>query len=364
MTMLTLAVIFSSVGFEAIGADILCTVHKNRYNTKQTSLVRVKTPAAATVSAAAASRVRAAVLVADSATKRRPANYSRLASSSSLRRKLSSRSAIVIDNNSGKVLYSHSPDRTGQPASTIKVLTGLLAIKALKEEEKVKVSRRASGMPRSKIYLKPGKNYKADDLIDAVLLASANDAGSALAEQIAGSEKRFASLMTNKARELGASQTVCKTATGLTKRGQTTTVRDLALIFSKAMDDPDFARRISRKRAKTSYGQALRNHNRALWRIKGAVGGKTGYTRAARQTYVGKFRRDCGELVVAIMGSETMWDDISRLVEHGFRKQKQLLAASAPKLAKKKQHTLAQLPLPASRKLPAILVEAKKTPHI
>jgi len=130
------------------------------------------------------------------------------------------------------------------------------------------------------------------------------------------------------------------------------------------MDDPDFARRISRKRAKTSYGQALRNHNRALWRIKGAVGGKTGYTRAARQTYVGKFRRDCGELVVAIMGSETMWDDISRLVEHGFRKQKQLLAASAPKLAKKKQHTLAQLPLPASRKLPAILVEAKKTPHI
>lgn len=357
MVLLSVAALFSATRVEAVGSAILCTVHKNPHVAKQSASSRPK-PSVAVVAPSVPM-----VLAADPVTKRRPANYSRLASSSSLRRKLSSRSAIVIDNNSGRVLYAHNPDRIGQPASTIKVLTGLLAIKALKEEEKVKVSRRASGMPRSKIYLKAGNNYKADDLIDAVLLASANDAGSALAEQIAGTEKRFASLMTNKARELGARQTVCKTATGLTKRGQTTTVRDLALIFSKAMQDPDFARRISRKRSKTSYGKNLRNHNRALWRIRGAVGGKTGYTRAARQTYVGKFRRDCGELVVAIMGSETMWDDISRLVEHGFRKQEQLLIAAGPsKLPGKK--TMARLPVQASQGLPAILAKGKKTPHI
>ena len=71
----------------------------------------------------------------------------------------------------------------------------------------------------------------------------------------------------------------------------------------------------------TSFGKTLWNHNKALWRISGALGGKTGYTRAARQTYVGKFEKNGEELVVAIMGSESMWDDISRLVRYGFARQ-------------------------------------------
>lgn len=262
--------------------------------------------------------------------KRKPAQRKiSLPSVAKLRKKLSSRSALVMDAKSGQILYAHDPDRPGQPASTIKVLTGLLSIKALQNKEYVYASKKAAGMPRSKIYLKQGKSYRANDLINAVLLSSANDASVALAEKVAGSEKSFAQLMTNKARQLGADNTVCKSATGLTSRGQQSTVRDLAQIFNEAMKNQEFASRIGKTKTRTSYGKTLRNHNKALWQVKGALGGKTGYTRAARQTYVGKFGRDHEELVVAIMGSETMWDDVSRLVEYGFAK-KQRIASSKP----------------------------------
>lgn len=273
----------------------------------------------------------ASFLIASSPSiKRKPARRQvTLPSVAKLRKKLSARSALIMDAKSGDILYTHNPDYSGQPASTIKVLTGLVAIKALQNKEYVYASKKAARMPRSKIYLKQGKSYRANDLINAVLLASANDASVALAEKVAGSEKNFAKLMTNKARQLGADNTVCKTATGLTSRGQKSTVRDLAVIFNEAMKNQEFAARIGKTKTRTSYGKTLRNHNKALWQIKGALGGKTGYTRAARQTYVGKFGRDHEELVVAIMGSETMWDDISRLVEYGFAK-KQRMASSKP----------------------------------
>lgn len=269
-----------------------------------------------------------AVIAFSPSTKRKPTRRQvALPSVAKLRKKLSSRSALVMDARTGEILYAHDPDRPGQPASTIKVLTGLLSIKALQDKEYVFASKKAARMPRSKIDLKQGKSYRANDLINAVLLASANDASVALAEKVAGSEKSFAQLMTNKARQLGADNTVCKTATGLTARGQQSTVRDLAVIFNKAMTNQEFASRIAKTKTRTSYGKTLRNHNKALWKVKGALGGKTGYTRAARQTYVGKFGRDNDELVVAIMGSETMWDDISRLVDYGFAKQQRIASA-------------------------------------
>jgi D-alanyl-D-alanine carboxypeptidase (penicillin-binding protein 5/6) len=243
-----------------------------------------------------------------------------------LRGKLSSRSAIIMDAKTGQILYTHEPDRVAQPASTIKILTGLIAMKSLRDSTTVSVSRKASKMPRSKIYLRKGQQYKANDLINAVLLSSANDASVALAEKIAGSENIFTKLMNRKAKELGATSTVCKSATGLTVRGQRSSVRDLAIIFNGAMGDPEFAKRIRRVKTKTSYGKTLSNHNKALWRINGAKGGKTGYTYTARQTYVGRFSRKGVDLTVAIMGSETMWDDITRLVEFGFARNGQLAA--------------------------------------
>lgn len=239
-------------------------------------------------------------------------------SDAQMRRKLSSRSAILMDAKTGEVIYEQRADLPGQPASTIKVITGLIAIQSLNNPEMVPVSRRAASMPRSKVYLKPGNNYRANDLINAVLLASANDASVALAEKIAGSEPLFARLMTQKAKAWGATNTVCKTASGLTAPGQQTTARDLAVLFNRAMENDEFASRVKQNTARTEFGQVLKNHNRALWQITGAEGGKTGFTNAARQTYVGKFKRGDDELVLAIMGSVTMWKDIKNLVGYGF----------------------------------------------
>lgn len=245
-------------------------------------------------------------------------------------RRISSKSVMIIDAETGEELYTKSPDNPRQPASTIKVLTGMIALKSLDGSDMVQVSRKAAGMPRSKIYLDPKKSYRANDLINAVLLASANDASVALAEKIAGSEKSFAEMMTLRAKLWGAKNTICRTASGLTAEGQHSTARDLALIFRQAMQDEDFAERMGKTKVRTSYGTVLHSHNKALWRVNGAEGGKTGYTLAARQTYVGQFSHEEGTIIVALMGSETMWADVKNLVEYGFKKQK-LLAAQKRK---------------------------------
>lgn len=234
---------------------------------------------------------------------------------------ISAKSVIVIDALNGRTLFSRSPDTPRQPASTIKVITGMIAIDSLKNKERVPVSNKAARQPRSKVYLDPRKTYSANDLINAVLLASANDASVALAEKIAGSEKSFARLMTSRARAWGARSTICKTASGLTAKGQKTTARDLATIFRKAMNNKEFASRMKRTKIRTTEGKLLRNHNKALWQIDGALAGKTGYTNAARQTYVGKFKRGRREIILAIMGSESMWTDIKRLVSYSFSRK-------------------------------------------
>lgn len=254
--------------------------------------------------------------------KRRPQNYGTKAlAADDIWKKISAKSAVVMDAQSGEIVWAHLPDLPGQPASTIKILTGLISIDSLSERDMVPVSRAAARMPRSKIYLRKGHKYPANDLINAVLLASANDASVALAEKIAGSEKVFAQLMTAKAKSLGAVNTVCKTSSGLTASGQKSTARDLALIFKKAMENKDFAEKLLKRRIKNKNGGMVYSHNKALWQIPGTVGGKTGYTYAARQTYVGKFKRGDTELVVAFLGSEKLWSDARKLVEYGFTKQ-------------------------------------------
>ncbi|MFA7383720.1 MAG: D-alanyl-D-alanine carboxypeptidase [Desulfurivibrionaceae bacterium] len=235
--------------------------------------------------------------------------------------KLTCRSAYIMDAKTGQVLYDRNADRPGQPASTIKVITGLIAIEKLDGEEMVKASAYAANMPASKINLRKGVFYRAADLINAVLLASANDASVALAEKLAGSEQAFARLMTKKAEALGARNTICKSANGLTRPGQQTTARDLATVFNRAMHNPEFAERMAATRLRNSDGSLVRSHNRALWTLDGAVGGKTGYTDAAGKTYVGKFQRGSQVIIVSLLGSSSMWTDVATLVEHGFARQ-------------------------------------------
>ncbi|MEK6202138.1 MAG: serine hydrolase [Desulfobulbaceae bacterium] len=263
-------------------------------------------------------------------------------SRNNIEKKISAKSAIVMDASNGQTLFSVSPDTPRQPASTIKILTGMIAIKSLDSGESVSVSSKAAEQPSSKVYLERKKQYKADDLINAVLLSSANDASVALAEKIAGSEKSFARMMTLRAKLWGAQKTVCKTANGLTAEGQTSTARDLATIFRHVMQDAEFSQRMKQVKAHTAEGKLLRNHNKALWQIEGAIGGKTGFTNAAGQTYVGKFKRGSSEIIVAIMGSRTMWADLKTLVEYGFSQQ--ALAAAEAKENMRKTKVVASIP--------------------
>lgn len=235
---------------------------------------------------------------------------------------ISSKSAIILDVDTGGEIFAKAPDNPRQPASTIKIVTAMIALKSLQPDDTINVSNKAAAMPSSKIFLDPNRDYQANDLINAVLLASANDASVALAEKISGSEENFANLMTITARMWGARHTVCRTASGLTANGQQSTARDLANLFRYAMQDEDFARRMHEKSISTTYGKILRNHNKALWRLDGTDGGKTGYTLAARQTYVGQFTRDNRTIVVALMGSESMWADLEKLVNYGFQTAK------------------------------------------
>jgi len=267
--------------------------------------------------------------------------------SNNLQKKISAKSAIVMNATNGQTLFAISPDTPRQPASTIKILTGLIAIRSLNFSEAVAISSKAAGQPSSKIYLKKEKQYKADDLINAVLLSSANDASVALAEKIAGSEQSFARMMTLRAKLCGAQNTVCKTANGLTAQGQTSTARDLATIFKHAMQDEQFSQRIKQVKTRTAEGKLLRNHNKALWQIEGAEGGKTGFTNAAGQTYVGKFKRGSKEIIVAIMGSRTMWADLKTLVEYGFSQQESTVAKTTKD--KEKPKVIAGLPVISRR---------------
>ena len=267
--------------------------------------------------------------------------------------RITARSAMIMDAVTGQAIYAQASDVPAQPASTIKVLTGVISLDSLKKNELVPVSQRAAMMPRSKIYLRAGRKYPANDLINAVLLASANDASVALAEKIAGSEQTFAKLMTAKAKSFGATNTVCKTANGLTANGQYTTAHDLAKIFNSAMRNNEFARKMSVVKLANTDGKIIRSHNRALWQVAGAEGGKTGYTQAARKTYVGKFKRNNDEIVVALMGSETMWEDVRALVEYGFSKKRNGAATTSrssrdPRLLVQLGNSPRQLPLASS----------------
>lgn len=246
-----------------------------------------------------------------------------------LSKQISAKSAIIMDADNGHTLFAVSPDAPRQPASTIKILTGLIAIKSLDFNESVAVSHKAAEQPSSKVHLQTQKRYKADDLINAVLLSSANDASVALAEKIAGSEQSFARMMTLRAKFCGAQNTVCKTANGLTAAGQSSTARDLATIFRHAMQDEEFSQRMKQVQTHTTEGKLLKNHNKALWQIQGAEGGKTGFTNAAGQTYVGKFKRGEKEIIVAIMGSHTMWADLKTLVEYGFAQPPSTIARTS-----------------------------------
>jgi D-alanyl-D-alanine carboxypeptidase len=231
---------------------------------------------------------------------------------------VTARSFVIMDAETGEILLDYQGREMRPPASTIKVMTAMYVLDHLRMDDKVKVSRYAASAPPSKINIKTGEVYTVKELLYALLLSSANDGARALAEAACGSEDEFARQVTRMVRRWGAYRTRVATANGLPGEDQYSTAEDLALIFRRAMRDPEFARIMSTKYYHIQGERELRNHDRFLWTTPLAQGGKTGYTRAAKHTYVGMFRHRDKTIIVAMMGSKKKWADLRTLIEKGF----------------------------------------------
>jgi D-alanyl-D-alanine carboxypeptidase (penicillin-binding protein 5/6) len=197
-------------------------------------------------------------------------------------------------------------------------MTALSVVEHLKMDDKVSVSAYAAAAPASKIGIKPGETYTVRELLYALLLSSANDAARALAEKVSGSEPAFAHQLTQEVRQWGAYRTTLATANGLPAENQYSTAQDLALMLRRAMNNPELAKIMATKYFTIQGDREVRNHNRFLFTTPLAVGGKTGYTRASKHTYVGLFKNGDQEIIVAMMGSTKKWADLRPLIEKGF----------------------------------------------
>ena len=232
---------------------------------------------------------------------------------------VTARSFAIMDAETGEILLSYNAREMWPPASTIKVMTAKYVLDHLKMDDTVRVSRYAASAPPSKINIKEGEVYTVRELLYALLLSSANDGARALAERACGSEKEFAQEVTQMVRRWGAYRTKVATANGLPEDDQYSTAEDLAIIFRRAMRDPEFARIVSTKYYQIRGERELRNHDRFLFTTPLAQGGKTGYTRAAKHTYVGMFQNGDKAIIISLMGSKKKWADLRTLIEKGSR---------------------------------------------
>lgn len=233
---------------------------------------------------------------------------------------VTAQSAILVDVTANKVLYSKKRHKKFAPASTIKILTGLIAIEELGLDKNVEISKKASKAEPTKVWLPEGAVYKSGDLISAVLISSANDASVALAEAVSGSEWKFAKKMNQRAKELGAKNSNFLNASGLPAKGQYSTAYDLYRIMKGAIKNDHVYDIMRQKRKKIKGGKGktikLRNHNKLLFKKSyPLVVLKTGYTKSAKHCYVGKIYLNGRQYVFAFLKSRKPWRDIDRFIK-------------------------------------------------
>ena len=194
--------------------------------------------------------------------------------------------SVVMDARTGTILRARNADKRLYPASLTKMMTLYLAFEAIRSgklslDQHLPISKKASRQPPSKLGLRAGRTITLRDAIQACATKSANDAAMVLAEAIGGSEENFALMMTMRARQLGMASTTFKNPHGLTKKGQLSTARDMAVLGRRLFQDfPEYYHIFERKKFRHG-GRTFRATNKLLGKYDGADGIKTGYTRAS-----------------------------------------------------------------------------------
>ena len=231
---------------------------------------------------------------------------------------VSAQSAVVMDAQTGRVLYEKDADRRSLIASTTKIMTALIICEQCNVLDRMRIPKEAVGIEGSSMYLQEGEVLTIQELLYGLMLHSGNDAAVALAIYCGGTVEGFAELMNDKARSLGLDNTHFENPHGLDSPDHYSTARDLAVLAAYAMDDPIFAKTVSTKNV-TAGNRSLRNHNKLLWQVDGAEGVKTGYTKAAGRILVSSASRDGRRLVAVTINAPNDWQDHKTMLEQGFQ---------------------------------------------
>ena len=280
--------------------------------------------------------------------------------------------AMVVDGHTGRILYSRNGDKLRYPASLTKVMTLYLLFDymeagKLKLRSRLVVSANAAKQPPSKLGFKAGQTISVRDAIRALVTKSANDVAVAVAENIGGSEAKFAKLMTAKARKIGMKRTVFVNASGLPNKHQVTTARDMITLANHLMfDHPEKYAYFSQKYFKYR-GKKYRNHNRLLFDYKGTDGIKTGYTRASGFNLLANVHRGKKHLIAVVFGGKTSGKRnaaMRRILNKSIPRAVARLPRKHRKVPRKSSHvaSAAKFPEKAARSALTAVPEKKPAP--
>jgi D-alanyl-D-alanine carboxypeptidase (penicillin-binding protein 5/6) len=254
--------------------------------------------------------------------------------------KLKALGAILVEADTGQVLYEKEADTPRPNASTTKIMTSILLLERTKPTDRIVASRRASVVDGSSLNLADGETISAHDMLYALMLRSANDGCTATAEHISGSVESFVELMNRRAQELGALRTTFRNPHGLNAPGHQSTPRDLARLARYASKFPEFNAATRTKyhsilRSTGSKDIVLKNHAKFLWRYTGADGVKTGYTVPAGRCFVGGATRNGRRLISVVLNSPDIVGETAQLMDYGFKHFERVRLARADQVLTK-----------------------------
>lgn len=232
-------------------------------------------------------------------------------------------SAVVIEAETGTVLWEQNARERRAMASTTKIMTAILTIEAGDLDREFTVDPYAIMVEGTSMGLREGDRVSRRDLLYGILLPSGNDAANAAAVSVAGSISAFVELMNKKAQELGLADTHFVTPSGLDADGHYTTACDLAQLTAYAMKNEVFRSIVCCRFAEAEFGnppykRTLYNSNKMLSRYDGAIGVKTGFTDNARRCLVSAAERDGVTLIAVTLNAPDDWNDHTKMLDYGF----------------------------------------------
>ena len=243
---------------------------------------------------------------------------------------IDAKSAILIDYDSGEVLFKQNPDEKVQVASIVKLMTILLTFEEIEAgnlslDEMITTTENASSMGGSQVFIDPFVDYSVEDMLKSVIVASANDASVALAEKISGTEQAFVKKMNQKAKELGLNDTVYVNASGLPEPGQYSTARDVAKLTKEVLKIKDYFNYSTIWMDKLTHPSGREtdvvNTNKLIRYFKGCDGGKTGSTDEAGYCLSATAERNGMRLIAVVLGAKDAtlrFNETSKLLTYGF----------------------------------------------